>query len=242
MNSMKKKENHLQSKELHIPLRFAYIGVGALFIVLAVIGGIYFTAKKKVITNNATKSVDEIKKLEMEVGAIFDLPKGESPTVATVSDKAKLKGQSFFAKAENGDKVLIYTNAKKAILYRPSLGKIMEVSSLNLSVQPSPTGSAIEPTLSPTSVQTVRVSIYNGTKIPNLASNTEKTLTSTFFNIEVVETLNAENDYKKTIVVDVTGTNKDMVKKLADNLGGTVSVLPENEVKPDADILIVLGE
>jgi cytoskeletal protein RodZ len=67
-----------------------------------------------------------------EVGAIVVLPEGETPTVATVSDVSKLQNQAFFAKAENGDKVLIFTEAKRAILYRPSTGKVIEVAPINL--------------------------------------------------------------------------------------------------------------
>lgn len=71
-------------------------------------------------------------KLVNEVGAIVQLPEGETPTVATVSDASKLQNQAFFAKAENGDKVLIYTQARRAILYRPSTGKVIEVAPINL--------------------------------------------------------------------------------------------------------------
>jgi hypothetical protein len=37
--------------------------------------------------------------------------------------------------AKKGDKVLIYTNAKKAILYDPELNKIVNVAPLNIGDQ-----------------------------------------------------------------------------------------------------------
>ena len=67
-----------------------------------------------------------------QVGKLMVLPGNETPTVATVTDLEKLKGQVFFAKAQIGDKVLIYTQAKKAILYNPASNKIVEVAPLNL--------------------------------------------------------------------------------------------------------------
>lgn len=60
------------------------------------------------------------------------LPEGETPTVATVKDPEKLKNQLFFANAKAGDKVLIYSQARKAILFRPAEDKIVEVAPLNI--------------------------------------------------------------------------------------------------------------
>jgi len=79
----------------------------------------------------------EVKKVLDQLGTLIELPSTEEPTVATVSDKDKLKDQPFFARAENGDKVLIYAQAKKAILYRPSTNKIIDVAPVNLG-SPSP--------------------------------------------------------------------------------------------------------
>lgn len=67
-----------------------------------------------------------------KVGQIIELP-NETPTVATVVDVTKLKDQPFYAKAQNGDNVLFFPQAKKAILYRPSSNKIIEVATFNIS-------------------------------------------------------------------------------------------------------------
>ncbi len=63
-----------------------------------------------------------------KVGAHIVLPKDEVPTLATVSDPEQLKKYPFFTNAEKGDKVLIYSLAKKAILYRPIGDKIVEIA------------------------------------------------------------------------------------------------------------------
>jgi hypothetical protein len=70
----------------------------------------------------------EISTLIERVGKLIVLPEGEEPTVATVSDPAKLKDQVFFANAKVGDKVLIYTKARKAYLYDPEGDILLEVA------------------------------------------------------------------------------------------------------------------
>lgn len=74
----------------------------------------------------------EDKQLIAAVGRLIEVPIDESPTVATVVDAEKVKTQAFFINAQNGDKVLLYTKASKAIIYRPSTNKIIEVAPVNL--------------------------------------------------------------------------------------------------------------
>lgn len=83
----------------------------------------YYQIKKNPQVVGQEETADLVKK----VGKLISLPADETPSVATVTDKEKLKDQPFFAQSENGDKVLIYTKAKKAILYRPSTDRIVEV-------------------------------------------------------------------------------------------------------------------
>ncbi|MDO8529925.1 MAG: hypothetical protein Q7S10_00725 [bacterium] len=82
---------------------------------------------------------EETQELVAKVSNLMVLPEGETPTIATVSDPEKLKDQPFFTKAVKGDKVLIYTNAKKAILYSPATNKIVEVAPINIGNAPAAT-------------------------------------------------------------------------------------------------------
>ena len=189
-----------------------------------------------------TEPKQEIASLVAKIGSFYDLPTGEIPTVATVSDKTKLQKQAFFAKAENGDKVLIYTNAKKAILYRPSTNKIMEDAPLTFNSSPTPTGMQKNtPSAVPTQEQVIAVSIYNGTKVGGLAATTEKKLNGKYSFVNVVEKGNTIKDYSKTIVVDTNGNNTEVATSIALFLGGSVGTLPPGEKVPKGDILIIVG-
>lgn len=119
-----------------------------LFILLLIITSVIFFFKyqkaQQALTNlQIPQQVkqESAKQLIDEVGKLIVLPK-EDPTIATVTDITKLKNQPFFAQAKNGDKVLLYTNAKKAILYRPSIGRIIAVEPISFASTPVATGAA----------------------------------------------------------------------------------------------------
>lgn len=109
-----------------------------LIIALGVAGANYYMYQNskmelaKVKSNPQLIAQDEAKALIAKVGALVLLPASEDPTVATITDKEKLKEQPFFARAENGDKVLIFTQAKKAYLYSPKLNKVLEIAPVNI--------------------------------------------------------------------------------------------------------------
>lgn len=69
--------------------------------------------------------------LVAKLGQLMVLP-DEQPTIATVADPEKLKDQPFFANAKKGDRVFIFTNAKKAVLYDEVANKIVEVAPINI--------------------------------------------------------------------------------------------------------------
>ena len=131
-----KKPLKANNKRLSKVLKSKLFGF-AIIVVIAAIPSFYFYHKNQLAEqrlrdpNTANQQViDEVVK---KVGRHIQLPTGEQPTLASVSDVSKVKGQPFFANAENGDKVLVYTQARKAILYRPSKDLIIEVAPLNVS-------------------------------------------------------------------------------------------------------------
>lgn len=93
---------------------------------------VYFYQQASLKVDSAVLSSQEVAATLAAVNKLIVLPEGETPTVATVSDPAKLQGQTFFANAKIGDKVLIYTNAKMAYLYDPVGNKLINVAPLNI--------------------------------------------------------------------------------------------------------------
>ncbi len=112
-----------------------------------VFSGYFFYQKAKPqVGINPENAQAEVKKLVGEVGKLIDLPQGEDPTIATITDISKLSSQPFFARAKNGDKVLIYSQAKKAILYDPKAKKVIDVAPINIG---SPSAQQATPSATP---------------------------------------------------------------------------------------------
>lgn len=225
---------HLPAKKTLL-LSFLIAGV----VVLAAAPSYYFFTKyqkSQMLLKNPTEAAkQEIQALVTRVGKLIELP-AQEPTVATISDKEKLKDQAFFAKAENGDKVLIYTQDRKAILYRPSTNKIIEVSVVNL-------GEAALASPSAQVSSTVKVAIYNGTNTVGLTAKIESQLKAKISNLEVVSKENAKKrDYTKTVVVVLTPGASLEAQQIAQLLGATVGTLPEGEARPNADIAVIIGK
>lgn len=105
----------------------------ALLFLASLIGNLFLFLEVDAYKANPQKAAsDELQMIVERVGKLVALPMDETPTVATVNDPEKLVDQPFFAQAKKGDKVLIYTTAKKAILFDPVGGKIIEIAPLNI--------------------------------------------------------------------------------------------------------------
>jgi hypothetical protein len=83
-------------------------------------------------TNPQSASQSNSQKIINEVGKIYNLPTGEQPTVAEIKDISKLQGQAFFKGAQDGDYLLIYSNAKIALIYRQSTNQLINVGPVEI--------------------------------------------------------------------------------------------------------------
>jgi len=188
----------------------------------------------------------EADKIIAEVGRLMTLPEGEYPTVATVADLEQLKDKPFFNKAKQGDKVLIYPNAKKAILYDPVTDKIIDITPVNFEPTATPT-SAVIPTVppqpSPTLENNLKVILYNGTNITGLTKNYEELLKEKIPNVTVTDKdVAKKRDYPETLLVDIKGNKKEQAELLANILEIKLESMPNEEsASPSADFLIILG-
>jgi len=82
------------------------------------------------ITQSMARNTKNTDAIISRVFEMYLIPGEETPTVATVTDPEVLKEKLFFTSSLKGDKVLIFTNLGKAILYRPSIDKIIETISV----------------------------------------------------------------------------------------------------------------
>ena len=105
-----------------------------LLVTLGAIGlaGYFYYELNNLKNNPQSITKKEVSDLVDKVSRLVLLPEKEIPTVATVSDLEKLKDQTFFAKAQKGDKVLIYAEAKKAYLYSVTKDRVIDIAPLNL--------------------------------------------------------------------------------------------------------------
>lgn len=178
----------------------------------------------------------ETKELIEKIGKLVLLPADEEPILATVTDKEKLKEQPLFAKAENGDKILIYAKAQKAYIYSPSKEMLVDVVSVNIGgSQTIITGMSAD---NPLNVALVNGSTTNG------ATNTleQRIKDNNIVGLQVVSKATAKSsNYAKTLVIDLSGKWKTQTDQLAGLLNGQVAT-ESAEIKPaNADVMVIIG-
>lgn len=216
----------------------------------------YDASRKAAQTGDTPQNAKETQKLLEKVGKLIQLPKGETPTIATVTDFEKLADQPFFRNAKNGDRVIIYGSTQMAYLYRPDVNMLINVAPINVNqeqapqITTAPTVSTPTPEVSvtpsvspsPTKGQEIEVIILNGTTKVGLTKTAEANIKTKNSAITVVDRDNAKSsDYDATVVIDAGGgkVKADTIAKL---VGGKVSTLPAGEAKPTgADVLVILG-
>jgi len=100
----------------------------------SILAGYFYLQMSKLKKNSQGLGQEEVQKVVSKVSHLILLPEGETPTISTLTDKdiSLLKSQPFFSKAHSGDQLLVYTNAKEAILYSPANNIIVAVAPVTI--------------------------------------------------------------------------------------------------------------
>ena len=169
-----------------------------------------------------------------EVGESITLPEDERPIIARVTNLERLQGQAFFKNAQEEDKVLIYPNSRKVVLYRPGEKRVIEVGTVNIDDQKAEVAGI---------ASGASFVLLNGTETAGLTQTFEDELKAALPDAEVVIKADAINaGYEKTLLVDLAGDKADEAEELAERLGLEVGAFPDDEERPEeGDFLIIVG-
>jgi hypothetical protein len=84
---------------------------------------------------HSSRNQDNVTVVKGEVAQHMMLPNNEQPALATVTDSKKLNSV-FLKQAHDGDKILIYAKAKRVIIYRPSIDRIIDIGPIQIDTPP----------------------------------------------------------------------------------------------------------
>ncbi len=172
----------------------------------------YQDAKEASLTGD-----QKLAKYEKEISKTYTLPTDEKAQLYDVNNADQLKkdetNKDFFKDIQNGDVLLIYTNNKLGIIYRPATKKIIKTGPLAFKQQL--TAAIVGAKADRESV----IAVLKRAFANDITSATE---------IDAKTPITAG----ETIIVDLTGNNKDLAAKLANELKGKVDNVPEGQDRP----------
>ncbi len=226
----------------------------------------YYTTQKELSEYKDNSDVVVLKEREDLLKALNKLvllPEGEEPTIATITNAANLHNQKFFIRAENGDKVIIYPVTQRAILYRPSIKKIIESAPVSINdlegvgqradtKESTPSNNVLGENTEETAKEEpqapqepAKIAIYNGTLyVEGLATDVayyiEGILGVDKVFVDIIS--NAEDIYDETIIIDVSGKYIETVNELQTILSAKIEEKPEDVDYPAVDIIIIAGK
>lgn len=155
-----------------------------------------------------------------EVNKQLSISGDGNPAVLDVIDEQKIE-QPFLEQAKNGDKVILYYKAKKAVLFRPGEKRIVH-----------------QGTYTPPAAKVfLREGTNDSAKIAEAKDKLEQ--------VDEIDLASQDNspskDHRGITLVSVTDRYDDKLQELSKLFDVPVSRLPAGESFPDADILIIVG-
>jgi flagellar basal body-associated protein FliL len=216
-------------------------------VLLAALGGLGFLyMKEKNKEDSPTQEAsEEAQQILEDVGKLILLPEDEEPTIATIKDIEALKAENaeFYKNAQNGDKILIYT--QRAIIYDSDENRIINVAPIIR----QPTPEAVEPDTESTTTDEetpLTIELRNGSTTGGVTNTYEEQINNNLGeDYSVTEKGNATMGgvYTGVVIYDLTGGAKStLVQALADELGAIVETeFPSGERDGSADVVVIIG-
>jgi hypothetical protein len=211
----------------------------------------------------------EVKAVTESLSELILLPEEEEPIVATVKEAETLrKKEAFYKNVQEGDKVVIFSQARKAMIYRPKENRLINVGPIvmgdqtnaslpgeeNLSLEGglNSNNNALQASRNDTEeqgedsvVDKISLEIRNGS-LQSGAANLLAEKLKEDSRYQVTAWGNAQgSDYQKTLVVDLSTEESGgqfLITKLAQELEAEiVTELPEGESPSQAETLVIIG-
>lgn len=171
----------------------------------------------------------DLKSIEDKVGQLMLLPSNEEPTLATVTDRSKLKDGFLMNHAKDGDRLLIYSKNQIVIIYRPSINKIAGVGSVS-----------VDPAVMESKGTTITV--LDGANKPDKTQEIINKVKSAYPEMKVVDGGESpRQDLPSTLVIDNTNSKDELLLSLAQLINGKQGVPPLGVTKSQTDMMIIVG-
>lgn len=239
------------------------LAFAVLFVVL-VVGGSFLLWQNyqlKAVASDVGSDTEmtavEIQDLLAKIGKHILLPSDEEPTIATIVDAEKLsQEQAFYQNVVNGDKVLIYMQAQKAVIYRENGDVLVNVGPVYTNTpatEPTATETGEESNLNGEEIpaetieqseEPLSIEVRNGSKTAGVAGKLRDSLEeNAAFEVVAIADANSKT-FSQTVLVDLSaGNKKAQLEALQTELGVTaVMAIPEGEDDTEAEVLVIIGE
>jgi len=191
----------------------------------------------------------ELQDLIAKVATHLSVNADETPTIATVTDANVLRAQNptFYKDAQNGDRLLIWSN--QAVLYSPAADKILAVLPISL---PSNAGGSVAAAASSTApvvdqtFKDVTIDVRNGSGVTGLANALVQRLQAVGFASAKAKNALVKTPYPQTQIFKLGQKDLSLVSTALSNFSGFKvqdgSTAPVAELPSKSDFLIILGQ
>lgn len=177
---------------------------------------VYLFRENRDLNDQLTLSTEEKnRRLVQEINEVYDLPEGEEPVVAIVTDPEEFKAQyTAFDNAEEGDYLLFYRKARLNVLYRQDEKRVVKTADVVV----------------PISVELVGSQAAIDAAEERLAG----------FGNQVAITTRVDESITQAFVFDIDGDQTEEAQSIADQLGYAVgSTLPSALTPADQTEIII---